>query len=247
MPGLRDRVLSRAGAEAITAPGAIVAGGVGASVAILAGAPIAVIGAVGAAAYAGIVALRLPRTPQRPKVDPDRLGEPWRGFVREAIDARDRFDRAVTRTRQGPLRERLGTVGDRIDTGVQESFRIAQHGEALEDALRELEPMVAVRRRLEDVEEDLAGERAGDDQLVQLASSLRAQLASTERIAKVARDTRDRLRLLDARLDESVARVVELSLSSGDTSSVGALDSDVDAIVTELESLRLALEETRTA
>lgn len=246
-PTLKDRILTRRGAEAITAPAAIVAGGVGASVAILGGAPLAVVGALGAAAYAGVVALRLPKPTPRPTVDPTRLSHPWRGYVEEAIDARDRFDRAVERAQAGPLRDRLRTVGDRIDTGVEESFRIAQHGEQLEEALTELEPVAAVRRRLEGVRDDLAGSRRGDPQLEALATSLEAQIGSTQRIATLARDTRDRLRLLDARLDESVARVVELSLRRGDADAVGGLDRDVDAIVTELEALRLALEESHTA
>ncbi len=247
MPSLKDRILTPAGAQAVTAPGAVLAAGLGASLAIVAGAPLVAVGVVGVAAYAGVVALRLPKGPDRPRVDPSRLGEPWRAFVLEAIDARDRFDRAIARTRSGPLRQRLQAIGDRIDEGVGESYRIAEHGEALEDALRQLEPIGVVTDRLEQVEADLAGERRDDVRLEQLAESLRSQIASTERIGAVARDTRDRLRLLDARLDEAVARAVELSLSAGDPAEVGGLGSDVDSIVTEMESLRLALEETRTA
>jgi hypothetical protein len=57
----------------------------------------------------------------------------------------------------------------------------------------------------------------------------------------VSQDTRDRLRLLDARLDELVARSAEVSVGAGDT---GGLSDEVDGVVTELEALRLALEET---
>lgn len=247
MVTLKDRILTRAGAEAITSPAAIVAAGLAASVAIVAGAPAVAIGGLGAAAYAGVVALRLPRGPERPRVDPSRLSDPWRGFVLEAMDARDRFGRAVARARSGPLRQRLEEIRARIDEGVQESFRIAEHGEALEEALRQLEPIGEVERRLTRVEEDLAGDRASDPRMEQMAESLRAQIASTQRIGTVARDTRDRLRLLDARLDEAVARAVELSLSTGDVEAVGGLGSDVDSIVTEMEALRLALEDARTA
>ncbi|MDQ3974558.1 MAG: hypothetical protein M3276_09545, partial [Actinomycetota bacterium] len=74
--------------------------------------------------------------------------------------------------------------------------------------------------------------------------ALAAQLESTERIAAVARDTRDRLRLLDARLDEAVARAVELSLRAGDPIELGGLGDDVDSLVGEMETLRQALEET---
>jgi hypothetical protein len=40
-----------------------------------------------------------------------------------------------------------------------------------------------------------------------------------------------------------VARAVELSLGQSDGGAVGGLDDDVDAIVTEMEALRLALED----
>ena len=56
--------------------------------------------------------------------------------------------------------------------------------------------------------------------------------------------SRDRLRLLDARFDELVARTVEVSVGSGDTDVLG---NDVDGLVTELESLRIAMEETDRA
>jgi hypothetical protein len=97
---------------------------------------------------------------------------------------------------------------------------------------------------LQTVEAELAGERPADDRLRRTADALQSQMASTRRIAEVARETRDRLRLLDARLDESVARAVELSLRAGDVAEIGGLDDDVESIVTEMETLRVALEET---
>nr|MBA2625759.1 hypothetical protein [Acidimicrobiia bacterium] len=74
--------------------------------------------------------------------------------------------------------------------------------------------------------------------------ALRAQLSSASRLDAVARDARDRLRLLDARLDEAVARAVELALQAGDEADVSGLGSDVDSVVGEMESLRVALEQT---
>jgi hypothetical protein len=66
-----------------------------------------------------------------------------------------------------------------------------------------------------------------------------------ERIAHVAAEARDRLQLLDARLDESVARAVELALSAESTGDLGGLGSDIDAVVGDMEALRQALEETQ--
>lgn len=244
MSSFRDRFLTPQTARAITSPGAILAAGLGASVGIAAGAPVALAGVVGAGLYAGVVALRMPRAPSRPHIEPRRLSDPWRRYVVEALDAAQRFDRAVGQARIGPLKVRLQRIADRIDTGVDEVWRIAQQGEALEQALRQLEPIAQVRQRLEHVERDLTGPRRDDANLLQVADALRSQLASTERVARVATDTRERLRVLDARLDEAVARAVELSLSQADAETIGGLGSDVDDIVGEMEALRLALEET---
>ena len=71
--------------------------------------------------------------------------------------------------------------------------------------------------------------------------SLRAQLAAAERLSTLAAQSRDRLRLLDARFDELIARAVEVSVGSGDSEGLG---HDVDQLVSELESLRVAMEET---
>jgi hypothetical protein len=73
---------------------------------------------------------------------------------------------------------------------------------------------------------------------------VREQLASAERLAGVARDAEDRLRRLSAQLNEVVARAVELSLQGPDMGTLQPLGSDVDDLVGELESLRVALEET---
>ena len=145
------------------------------------------------------------------------------------------------------MRTRLQAIADRVAEGVEESWRIATHGQALEEALHQLEPLGAVEARLAEVEGEQRAGRGDDARLVSTAEALRSQIASTRRIGEVARDTRDRLRLLDARLDESVARAVELSLRTGDATDASGLGSDVEAIVTEMESLRVALEETRTA
>ena len=60
----------------------------------------------------------------------------------------------------------------------------------------------------------------------------------------VADDARDRLRLLDARLDELVARAVEVSVGTADSTVLG---NDVEELVVELEALRMAVEETNEA
>jgi hypothetical protein len=237
---LRDRLLTPQVARAITSPSGIVLAGAGASAAILAGLPIAAAAGVAAAAWVARVVFSVPRA-GRERIDPFALGEPWRHFVREALQAQARYRQAVGAMRPGPLRERLEDIGRRIDTGVRECWRIARHGHALEKGLRALDAG-SVQRQLESLD-DGADRWADSASASRTADALRAQLSSAERMASVAGEARDRLRLLDARLDESVARAIELSISAGDSGEAQVLGTDVDSLVSELESLRTALEE----
>ena len=229
----RDRFLTPQVARAITSPSAILLAGAGAAVGILAVGPFGAV--VGAAAYAARVGLAVPRAPKS-DIDLSALVEPWRRFVVEAMDARQRYRQALDTAAAGPLRSRLTAIGERLDDGVEETWRIARRGMALESALRQLEDPGAVAERLGQAR------RAGADQ--RIIDSLKAQLDTTDRIAQVAADARQRLQLLDARLDEAVARAVELSLNADDAQDLLGVGSDVEAVVGEMESLRQALEET---
>ncbi len=82
------------------------------------------------------------------------------------------------------------------------------------------------------------------EELRATAESLRRRVESGRRLQAVAEQARDRLRRLDAQLDEAVARAIELSLGSLDAGAIQPLGTDVDALVSELESLRQALDET---
>src|SRR5262249_6362712 len=79
--------------------------------------------------------------------------------------------------------------------------------------------------------------------LTQTMESLQSQLMSAQRIQSVGADTRDRLRLLNAQLDEAVAQAVELSVQGSDLEALQPLTSNVDNVVGELEALRKGLEE----
>jgi hypothetical protein len=218
-------------------PSGILAAGAGLAVGVVVGLPVVVAVGAGAVAWAARVGLAMPKQAARPRIDPSAVSEPWRGFVKAALSAKARFDRAVRSTKAGPLRDRLGMVGERIETGVDECWRIAGQGHDIDAALATLDTTQARRELTE-----LSG--ATGDSASRTADALRAQIASQERLARVSADARDRLRLLDARLDELVARAVELSVSAGDLSDLGGLDSDVDGLVTQMEALRQAIEET---
>jgi hypothetical protein len=246
MANLPERYKTRATADALMSPSAIVLAGAGAAAAILGGLPIVAAAGVGAAAWAARVAFALPRRRRVERIDPFRVGEPWRQFVQEAVSAQSRFERTVERMRPGPLQDRLHAVGSRLSDGVRECWRIACQGDELQSAYQQLD-VAPTEQELQQLE---AEKRAGGHDPDHAASidraidAVRSQLSSAKRIGDVADDTIDRLRVLNAQLDEAVARAVELSVHADSVGDVAPLGADVDSLVGELESLRQGLEET---
>jgi hypothetical protein len=227
-------------ADALMAPSAIVLYGIGAAAAVVAGLPLLAVLGIGSLAWLARVATLMPRGKRRDGIDAMSLSDPWRGFVREALDAQRRYRRAVSSTTAGPLRDRLVEIGERIDAGVQECWRVARRGDALVDAIGNLDP-AAARREL-DAAKQAEKLNPGPDQEATV-KALQAQADSADRLIKVAAGAQDKLRLLDARLDEAVARAVELSIRAEDVGELGGLGGDVENLVSDLETLRVSLDE----
>ena len=243
---LPDRVRTRSVAEAVVSPSAILAAGAGTALA-LAFTPLGPLSLLaGAAAWAARVAMAIPRKPADARIDPFRVADPWRRFVQDAQQAERKFEGVVARAKPGPIQDRLQAIGRRISDGVSEAWRIAQQGDLLDDALRSLNEH-EIHAELVEVHEEQRRLRQGDaahESLARTRAAVEAQLASAQRLRSVAEDARNRLRLLNAQLDEAVARSLEISLHAGDVSQLGPLTQDVEGVVGELESLRQALEET---
>jgi len=186
----------------------------------------------------GIVAaglLLVSRRPRKERIDPFTLQDPWRAMVRKAQSTATRFADAVHKTNPGPLKERLTDVGRRVDAAVNEAWAIAQRGHGLDKAVDQL--------NLPDNRRRLAALEAGTDGDPAVTQAVRNQVASGERLAAVADNARTRLQRLNAELEESVARAIELSMSAADVGALQPLGADLDNVVDELEALRLALEE----
>jgi hypothetical protein len=185
---LPERVRTPEVARAVTSPSAVLLAGAGASAAILAGLPVAAAAVVGALAWAGRVALAVPRRPKGERIDPFAIGEPWRRFVRDAMRAQSAFERTVQQCRPGPVQERLALVGRRIGDGVTECWRIARQGNALEKALRQLD-VEGIRRELAEVAEERRrqrGNEAAQAALARTQAAVESQLASAERLQRVS-------------------------------------------------------------
>jgi hypothetical protein len=240
---LRDRFFTPPVARAITSPLGILALGAGASIGILVEGGVVGAAILGLLGWAGRVVAAIPRAPADARIDPFTLAEPWRRFVTDALQARARFHEAVESARAGPMRDRLREIEGRVDTGLEQVWRIARRGHALVDARRRVDPD-AIRRDIAATEANADQPWATGSTMARTMESLRAQLATVERLERVIGDADSRLRLLNARLDEAAARTIELSVQAEDVAELGGLGDDVDQMVDEMEALRQAIEET---
>jgi hypothetical protein len=238
---LRDRFFTPPVARAMTSPLGIVLAGAGAAVGVATG--LGVVGAIGlgALAWGGRVVAAIPRGDKHStRIDPFALSEPWRGYVQGSLAAQARFERTVEATPKGPLRIHLADIGTRLEQGVEEVWLVASRGDDIDGGLATLDVRQA-QAELARLDHEPAGSHTAATR-----DALAAQVATAARMQAVSTDARDRLRLLDARLDELVARAVELSVS-GSASAITGLGDDVDSLVTEMEALRQALEEADRA
>lgn len=228
----RDRAYTPATAKALLS-WRLLAGAVVAVGSVLAGLNPAVASLVGLAVYGVLVYVAMPKGPRRIHVDPFAISEPWRQFVKSAQRAQANLDRTLAGVRPGPLRDRLGGIAERLRGAVEESWRIAQRGDEIDDAVNRIDP-VRLRSNLQ----ALQGQ-TGD--VAAAVASVESQLAAADRLKALSATTADRLRLTQARLDELVARAAEVSVGTEDSDTYA---HDVDNLVIELEALRQAVAET---
>ena len=252
-PSFRDRLLTRRGARALLSPVGLLAGLAVGAVAVVAGLPVWAGLAVGAGVWAVNGWRMLPRAARAERIDPFTLHDPWRRYVQAALQSRARFAQAVDRAPAGPLHERLSEIGERVQAGVDECWLIARRGQALVVARRGID-VADIDRELGQLRGTDAGAASGlgaDDLAIgRLTESLEAQRAAAARLDQVIDRAQTELRLLDARLGEAVARTLELSAQAStdaDGARVTGLQADVEGVVSEMEALRQALDETNAA
>jgi hypothetical protein len=201
---------------------------------------------------------------RRERIDPFTVGEPWRRFVQNALQARNRFDSVVERVPAGPLHDSLQETATRMHAVAEESWAVAQRGQVLAQARRRIDVADIDRSlaRLGEAEAEAAAppgagpDRPGDaldiDALdvtssgghtASMAEALRSQRASAERLDRVIDQAEGQLRLLGVRLDQAVTQVLELSSRAAVDTSTAGLELDVDEMATEMAALRQALDE----
>ena len=134
----------------------------------------------------------------RSAIDPFTVGEPWRQLVSGAVRSQARYRELVATAPEGAIREQLLAVAGRIDDAVDECWAIAQQGSKLD--------RTASQMRIEVTKSQLAGlpetddaEDSADDER---RAALQARVDAHARLVATARDAENRLRLLEARLQE---------------------------------------------
>jgi hypothetical protein len=170
------------------------------------------------------------------RIDPFAVGEPWRHFVRDAVTARNRFDDAMRSTKPGPLKDRLATIRESIDSGVRECWEVAKQAQNISQARKALD-VPSLRRRLDSLQ-------TTDADTAVTEGSIRAQLESADRLDAVLNDVTTKLQVLEAQLTEAVTRAIEVGALAGHDDDLSGVGTTVDQVVDNLEALRLALSET---
>jgi len=129
------------------------------------------------------------RKKKKERIDPFVLTDPWRSFVQDAQQAEARFGRIIATVRDGPLRDRLGDVNQRIDDGVHACWRIAQAGYQLHKTLLQVadtnsDSVVRMRAREDDTRQKLAALTKNLDEAVARAAELATgQLGGLDAVA----------------------------------------------------------------
>lgn len=167
-------------------------------------------------------------------VDPAAVSPRFAPRVADALGARARYADMVAGVREGPTRDSLAAIGERVDAGVLAVWATAQRATEVERTLTSLGP----ERVAADYKQ---AKRAASDP--QLEAVLAQRFASVQRLLNTVDETDDRLRLLDARLGAAVAGAAEVALGVAGAASPEALGAELDGVVVELDSLRRALDE----
>lgn len=167
----------------------------------------------------------------------ETLGEPWRSYVSQALHWQREIVTAVANSPRGPMRDRLQVLADHVNTGMAECWRLAQAGQRLDNARARINT-AAVAQQLNAIQT-----LQPDPSLTQAAQALQAQLDTATRMEREVSSTYNGLLLMNARLGEVAARVIELSVRPNAFKEVAAVESVVESVVDELVAVRQALTE----
>jgi hypothetical protein len=258
VPNLPEPVLHPSTVRAAVSPTAIAAGALGAGIGVLDHSVIlAVILGAGfwsARMAAGMFARARRRRAARPKpaeLDPWSVPEPWRQLLQHAMSAQSRFDQAIQDWPPGPIQERLTDLQPRLWADVGDIGTIARRGAGLSAWVsgvpatgRPSEVQLAEQLRQTEAErQQVAGRSARRDaSLARTEEAIAAQIRAVHNASEAESLVLDRLRVVVARLDETVTSLLVLGAGGGEAQADSATAS-LDAINDEITALLRGLAE----
>jgi hypothetical protein len=258
VPNLPEPVLHPSTVRAAVSPTAIAAAAVGVGIGLLAQSVIvAVILGVGfwsVRMAAGVFARRRRQKAARPKpaqLDPWSVPEPWRQLLHQADSAQSRFDSAIKDWPPGPIQERLADLQPRLWADVTDIGTIARRGAALSawnsgvpatgrPTARQLAEQL---RQTEAERQRLAGRSASRDaSLARTEEAIAAQIRAVNSASEAESMVLDRLRIVVARLDETVTSLLVLGAGGGEAQA-DEVRASLDQINDEVTALLRGLAE----
>ena len=174
----------------------------------------------------------------------ESLESPWREAVAETVASQERLHALLAQTPDGPVRQRLMSVTERVDSGAAAAFQIGQRAQAASRVVATLEPEV-VHERLKQARRGAAIAQAGERDLLEAeVKLLTEQHAAVNQLTNTVEDAYQRLRLLDLRLDAAVARAAQITLGA-DPSGLVSVEQELGLVVEELAALQAGLDAVR--
>jgi hypothetical protein len=253
VPNLPEPVLHPSTVRAAVSPTAVVAAVVGAGIGVLAHSVILAV-ILGVGFWSVIMAMgmfvrarrRRAAQPKPAQLDPWSVPEPWRQLLHQADNAQSRFDSAVKDWQPGPIRERLSDLQPRLWSDVEDIGTIARRGAALSawvsgvpatgrPSAKQLGEQL---RQTEAERQRLAGRSASRDaSLARTEEAIAAQIRAVNSASEAESLVLDRLRIVVARLDETVTSLLVLGAGGGEaqadsvTASLDQINDEVTALL----------------
>lgn len=215
-------------------------------------------GAIWLASCAGVALiawLRSFRHAGTAAIDPWALPEPWRGLVRDAVNAGRRFEVATAALPAGPLRDHVTALEPAVAKEVRSVWDSARRGAALTGGFppgARPEPAASLSERLLSIQEERAALEAGAGgtrptgrlaELDRAEQAVASQLRQSKHSESVARWLEDGLRSAITRLEAAVTSLAELGLRPLDPTGGDQLGVSLDSVAEELSALQAGLRE----
>ena len=212
---------------------------------VVAGGVLWVVSCAGVALMAWLRAFRRGRSNP---IDPWALPEPWRGLVRDAVNAGRRFEVATAALAEGPLREHVTALEPAVAQQVRSVWESAQRGAALTGGFppgSRPQSVSGLSERLRSLQEERAalGPASGNRlaELDRAEATAASQLREAKRAQSVAVWLEDGLRSAITRLEAAVTSLAELGADASDVRPGTELGLSLDTVGEDLSALQAGL------